>query len=48
MVGNHDSAFPKKYALLVPFGGTKGAFWRKMVGEGFEVADSHDGPGSLI
>ena len=47
MVGNDNSAFQRKYALFVPFGGTNAAFLRKMVGEGFEAADSHYGPASL-
>ena len=37
MVGNHNGAFQRKYALIVPLGGTNGAFWRKMVGEGFKA-----------
>ena len=48
MVGNHNGTFRnKKYALRVPFRGTSGAFQRKMVGEGFEAADNHDGSGLL-
>ena len=42
MVGNHNGSFRRKYTLPVPFGGTNGAFQRKMVGEGFEEADSHN------
>ena len=42
MVGNHIGAFWWKYALLLLFRGTNSAFQRKMVGEGFEVADSLD------
>ena len=39
MVDHHNGAFRRKYALLVPLGGTNGAFRRKMVGERFEAAD---------
>ena len=42
MVVNHNGSFRRKYTLPVPFGGTNGAFQRKMVGEGFEEADSHN------
>ena len=39
MEGNHNGAFRRKYALLVPFGGTNRTLRRKMVGEGFEAVD---------
>ena len=36
MVGNHNGAFLRKYALLVPFRGTLS---EENGGEGFEAAD---------
>ena len=47
-VGDHNSAFRRKYALLArSFRRNQQCILEETGGEGFEAADSHDGPGSL-